>query len=332
MSDPGVKVHRVGQVGHLELNRPEVINALDAEMVQRMIIALDRWRDDDAVSAVVITGAGERGLCSGGDIKAVRTVIAAGDLETAQRYWREEYAFNGALASYPKPIITVMDGVVMGGGLGLACHTTTRLVTERTRVAMPESIIGFFPDVGVSHPLSRAPGETGTHLVMTGSTADGADAIALGLADGMIDSADRHRVVELLAAGEPVDTLRRAAPPSSLLTARPWIARCYAGDDPAAIVDRLAADPEPAARQAGADLALRSPWSVAVALAALRRATRLSLAEVLEQDRRLSERFAPYTDLVEGVRALLVDRDRSPRWRHASLSDVDPAEVEALFR
>lgn len=308
-----------------------MINALDAEMVQQLSDALDRWLHDDGVEAVVLTGAGERGLCSGGDIKAVRTVIAAGDLQTAQRYWREEYEFNATLASYPKPIVTVMDGVVMGGGLGLACHTSTRLVTERTRVAMPESIIGFFPDVGVSHPLSRAPGETGTHLVMTGDTADGADAIALGLADAMIDSADRHRVVELLGAGEPVATLLRAAPPSPLMTSRSWIDRCYAGDDPVAIVARLAAAAEPAAQQAATELAVRSPFSVAVALAAVRRAAHLTLVEVLDQDRLLSERFAPYADLVEGVRALLVDRDRDPRWRHASLSDVDPAEVEALF-
>lgn len=331
MSDDVVGVQRVGQVGHLELNRPEVINALDAEMVQRLIGALDRWRVDDAVHRVLITGAGERGLCSGGDIQAVRGVIVSGDLTTAQRYWREEYAFNARLASYPKPIVAVMDGVVMGGGLGLACHASTRLVTERTRVAMPETLIGFFPDVGVCHPLSRAPGETGTHLVMTGNTADGSDAIALDLADAMIDSADRHRVVDLLASGDPLDALFRPPAPSQLLAARSWIDRCYAGDDPVAIADRLSADPEPAAQRAAGDLAQRSPWSVAVALAAVRRAARLSLVEVLEQDRLLSERFAPYPDMVEGVRALLVDRDRTPHWRHASLAEVDPGEVAALF-
>lgn len=333
MTAGGVVIdERRGRAGHLQLNRPRVIDALSPEMVDLLTARLTDWAEDDQIDAIILTGAGERGLCSGGDVRAVRDALMAGDTTTAQRYWRDEYRLNAMIADHPQPVVAVMDGIVMGGGLGLGCHASTRLVTERTRVGMPETMIGFFPDVGVSYPLSRAPGETGTHLVMTGSEATGADAIALGLADAMIDSTERHLVVEHVGAGHSLDPILRAPPVSPPMDARAWIDDCYTGDDPVTIVERLQAHPDPAAAQAADDIAARSPWSVAVALAALRRAARAaSLAEVLEQDRLLSERFAPYADLVEGVRAQLVDRDRSPRWLHASLAEVDPAAVAALF-
>jgi len=330
--DRGVRTAVVGRVGHLQLNRPRTINALDQAMVSVLSARLADWRHDDRVHTIVITGAGDRGLCSGGNVRAVRDTVVRGDLATAQRYWREEYELDAVIAGYPKPVVAVMDGLVMGGGLGLACFAGTRLVTERTRIAMPETIIGFFPDVGVTYPLSRAPGRTGPHLVMTGTAVDGADAIALGLADAMIDSADRDQVVDRLATGESLDPLHRTVPPSALMAARSWIDPCYAGDDPVAVVERLRAHPDPAAQQAVADISARSPLSVWLALTAIGRAGRLaSLAEVLEQDRRLSERLAPYRDLVEGVRAQLIDRDRTPRWQHAGLTDVDPDQVTAMF-
>lgn len=332
---PEVRAEARGRLGLIELNRPRSINALTLAMVRAIAERLTAWAGDDAITAVALSGSGDRGFCSGGDVRALReSVLQPADprepFRPAQVFWKEEYALTKQIADYPKPVAVLMDGVVMGGGLGLSAFADVRLVTRRTRVAMPETIIGFFPDVGASFPLSRAPGETGTHLVMTGATATGADAIAVGLADAMIEREAWPDILQNLAGGELPSTGDR--PDSPLMSARTWIDPCYAGDDPAAIHARLAAHPDPAAREAADVISRRSPLSVAVALAAIRRARVLpTVSAVLEQDLRLGVRFAPHADLLEGVRAQLVDRDFAPRWRHRDLSEVDPAEVTAYF-
>ena len=322
---------RHGVLGRIRLNRPKAINALNHAMITSMLAQLAAWAQDPSVRAVVIDGAGDRGLCAGGDVRQLREAIlhSVGDPEA---FWDDEYRLNAAIADYPKPYIAVMDGVVMGGGVGVSAYGSLRLATPRSKVAMPETAIGFFPDIGGLHPLSRAPGELGTHAALTGLPMTGADAVLCGLADTVVEPEDMAGLLDALAAGTaPADLDLPAPGPAPLAAERDWIDSCYRGDDPAAILAALRDRPEPAAHRAADVLAARSPLSVAVTLAAIRRAASLSLSEVLDQDRVLGRRFASEPDFTEGVRAVLVDRDNAPRWRHDSLTDVTADEVDTMF-
>src|SRR5450631_337542 len=323
-----------GRLGRIMLNRPKVLNVLNDNMVTSILAQLLDWAGDDQVAAVSIQGSGERGLCAGGDIRALRKVVMAGSGE-AVKFWAHEYRLNAAIASYPKPFVAFMDGIVMGGGVGLSAHGSLRLVTERARVAMPETAIGFSPDVGSLFLLSRAPGETGTHLALTGLSGTGADAVYCGLADALIASSQIPAIIARLAAGESLDAgVGAGSSPvgGDLGAAREWIDPCYAGNDAVAILRALRAHPAPGAQHAAEVLATRSPLAVCIALEAIRRARRMdTLAQVLEQDLMLGGALADSVDFVEGVRALLVDRDNAPRWQHRSLADVDPADVARVF-
>lgn len=293
-------------------------------------MALDRWGDDDAVTTVALVGAGDRGFCAGGDVRAVRQAHLDG--EDAARFFRAEYVVDLAVAEYPEPVVAVMDGITMGGGVGLGINADLRVVTERTQMAMSETIIGSFPDVGATYRLSRAPGELGTHVALTGAIFGSGDAIALGLADTVVPSAEVDGLLSA-AGGGPLDPAAgETAPPSELLGHQPWIDECYAGDDPVAVVRRLEEYPNPEAQAAARTIRSRSPLAVAITLEALRRARSAgSLAEVLETDAEIAERMLDGSDFGEGVRAQLVDKDRRPRWRHERLEDVIRDEVLAFL-
>ena len=227
---------RDGHLGRILLNRPRVINVLTDQMVTSVLAQLQDWAVDDAVAAVSIQGAGERGLCAGGDVRALRTAVMAGSADALQ-FWADEYRMNAAIDSYPKPFVAFMDGVVMGGGVGISAHGSLRLVTERSRVAMPETAIGFSPDVGSLFLLSRAPGEIGTHLAMTGLSIGGADAVGAGLADALIASEDIPGIIARLAAGESLDAgVGSTTVVGDLAAERDWIDSCYAGNDPVTIL------------------------------------------------------------------------------------------------
>lgn len=339
--------HRIGRV---RLNRPRALNSLTGAMVESMLAQLTAWATDDAVGAVFIDGAGEKGLCAGGDVRAVREAVLSGETEEAIRFWDTEYQLNALIADYPKPYVAWMDGVVMGGGVGISAHGSQRLVTERAKVAMPETIIGFYPDVGGLYHLAHAPGELGTHAALTGFTFGPADAVVLGLADGVVAVSDKQKVLDDLVAalsevasdGDAVDATAgpsdeaaeeeaQVAPASELEAQRGWIDECYAGDDAAVILQRLLSHDDPAARAAGEAIATRSPHSVAATLAAIRRAAGLDVCGVLAQDARLSRLFVEHPDFSEGVRALLVDKDNAPQWADASIADVDLTQVLATF-
>ncbi|WP_163544214.1 3-hydroxyisobutyryl-CoA hydrolase [Occultella kanbiaonis] len=320
-----------GSLGRIRLNRPRAINALTPGMIGTLTTLLEEWAGHERITAVALEGAGDRGLCSGADVRAIRAGLLDGTLDAAD-FFRAEYALNALISDYPKPYVAFMDGIVMGGGIGVSAHGSLRLVTERTRIAMPETGIGLFPDVGASFLLSRAPGELGTHCALTGSEAGGADAIAVGFADTLVDSGSWPTIVARLASGEDLDaTVGQNAPAAPSTAERGWIDRCYAGDDPVAILEALRGAPEPAARETGDVLATRSPLSVAVTLAAIRGAAELgSVTEVLAQDLRVATAMTAAPDFVEGVRAVLVDKDHRPRWQHASLSEVDGTAVRAM--
>ncbi len=298
-------------VGHLVLNRPRAINALTPGMLSGIHAALDDWATDGSIVRVELSGAGERGLCSGADVRALREhVLSGGDF---LEFFEVEYAMNAAIKAFTKPYIAHMRGITMGGGLGVSAHGSRRIAYPDSTFAMPETIIGFVPDVGILWYLAAAPGQLGTHVALTGNAINAADAVLVGLADE-IDEAD----------GE--------APESQLAGWQPWIDACYASDDPVAIVQALEALDDPDARAAAADLRKRCPLSVAVTLEAIRRAKRMSgVEEVLAQDLVLAKHLIGRPDFAEGVRAQLVDKDRNPTWQHARLEDVTRDEVLACF-
>lgn len=333
---PHVRYARRGPLGLIVLARPKAINSLTLDMVESLRGQLRAWADDDAVACVALTGEGERGLCAGGDVVAVRRGVLAGGEQAAEavRFFGVEYAVNALIAHFPKPFVALIEGVTMGGGVGVSGHAGIRLADPGAKVAMPETIIGFFPDVGARHLLAHCPGELGVHLAMTGATVSGADAVRLGLADAVVGADEFDAILERYVEGQlPAPTeLGEASPASALADDHAWVDECYAGEDPAAILARLRAHPDPRAGQAAEAIEARSPFAVAFALAGVRAAARLGDVDaVLEQDGAIAQAFAHEPDFLEGVRAQLVDKDRSPRWAQASLADVDPDHVRAVL-
>ncbi|HEV2634240.1 MAG TPA: enoyl-CoA hydratase/isomerase family protein [Actinocrinis sp.] len=339
-NDETLIVRREGRIGRLVLNRPRQINSLTYEMVQGIDRALADWAQDDAVDAVLITGNGERGLCAGGDIRAVYEDARSGRTD-ALTFWREEYLLNSRIATYPKPYIALMDGITMGGGVGVSAHGSVRIVTERSKVALPEVCIGLVPDVGGTYLLSRAPGELGTHLAVTGDTFGAADALLCGLADCFVPSEQLERLVADLVAADAATApdvaeivARHAvpAPEGELAGQREWIDACYRADTVEQILERLAAVDAPAAKEAADRIRGNSPTTVKVTLRAVRQARELgTLDEVLRQEFRISCAGHSSPDLIEGIRAQIIDKDRRPRWSPSALEHVGAEDVERFF-
>jgi enoyl-CoA hydratase len=316
------------------LNRPKAINSLNQSMIDGLRAVLTAWEQDAAIDAVVLSGAGERGLCAGGDVVAIYHSARADGAE-ARRFWRDEYLMNAQIGRFPKTYVALMDGIVMGGGVGVGAHANTRVVTDTSKVGLPEVGIGFIPDVGGAYLLSRAPGSLGLHAALTGAPFSGADAIALGFADHFVP----HDKLDTFNQAIAADGVERAIaahaeepPPSSLVAQRDWIDDCYAGDTVSDIVAALRGHHAGPANDAANLIATRSPIALSVTLAAVRRATKLgTLEDVLAQDYRVSSASLRSHDLVEGIRAQLVDKDRNPKWSPASLAEVTTDEVDAYF-
>ncbi|MER8182276.1 enoyl-CoA hydratase/isomerase family protein [Kitasatospora sp. NPDC094015] len=329
-----VLVERDGLAGRLTLNRPKALNSLTHDMLRALRTALDAWAGDDSVATVVLTGAGERGLCAGADIRAMHDDAKAGGAGFRE-FFRDEYLLNELIARYPKPYVAVMDGITMGGGVGVSAHGSLRIVTERSTVAMPETRIGLVPDVGGSHLLAHAPGELGTHLALTAGSMTAADALLCGFADHFVPAAALPGLLAELAhrpAAEAVAAHATAAPASELAAQRGWIDTCYAADEVEEILTRLADSGVPEAKQAAEEILGKSPTALKVTLAALRLARgHRSLAETLEQEYRISCAALDSHDLVEGIRAQVVDKDRDPHWRPATPAEVGPEEVRRFF-
>lgn len=329
-------------VGLITLNRPKAINSLNHSMVATMSRVLAEWEHDDSVTAVVVDGAGERGLCAGGDIVALYHSARADGSEKgreARAFWYDEYLLNAQIGRFGKPYVAVMDGIVMGGGVGISAHGSVRVVTDTTKMAMPEVGIGFVPDVGGTLILSHAPGLLGYHAALTGANFDGADAIAMGFADHFVPH-DTLADFKATIVADGIDAALAAhasePPPSNLLQQREWIDRCYGGETVQDIVAALRdhdAGPDGAAAVEAANLTeTRSPISVSVALEALRRAAKLdTLEDVLRQEYRTSCGALRSHDFVEGIRAQVIDKDRNPKWSPASLAAVTTADVEDYF-
>ncbi len=323
-----------GSVGLITLNRPKAINSLNQQMVDVLTAILTGWADDDAVRAVVLSGAGERGLCAGGDVVSIYHSARKDGVE-ARRFWRDEYLLNAQIAEFPKPYVALMDGIVMGGGVGVSAHANTRVVTDTSKIAMPEVGIGFIPDVGGVYLLSRAPGGLGLHAALTGAPFSGADAIAMGFADHYVPHGDVEafrRAVVTDGVDKALDKYAVEPPPSELAAQRKWIDECFAGDTVEDIVAALRGHDDGPANDAANLIATRSPIALSVTLEAVRRAAKLeTLKDVLVQDYRVSSASLRSHDLVEGIRAQLIDKDRNPKWSPAQLPAVTAADVEAYF-
>ena len=327
-ADP-VLIRAENYLGHITLNRPRKINALTLEMIHSVQNALAAWVDDPRITAVLIDGAGDRGLCAGGDIRLLYEGLT-GIAPAPAEFWSDEYRMNSTLAHYPKPIVSYMTGITLGGGVGISAHCSVRIVTESSQVGMPETAIGLCPDVGGLYLLSRSAGELGTHAALTGARFGPADAIAAGLADYFVPTAGLSGLTERLRQGAVPNVAGEPAPVGEL-AGQSWIDECYAGDDIGSILAALGARPEAAAVEAAQLLAAMSPTALKVTLRAIRQAATMSLDEVLEQDFRVGNRFLRRPDLQEGIRARIIDKDRRPRWNPATLDEVTDADVTAFF-
>jgi enoyl-CoA hydratase len=327
-------VERVGAAGVIRLNRPKALNALTLEMTRDIVRVLDAFETDPKVALIILEGAGERGLCAGGDIRGLyESAKAKGDL--GKTFWREEYVLNARIAKYPKPYVAYMDGFVMGGGVGLAGHASHRVVTEKTKVAMPEVSLGFFPDVGGTWLLSRAPGELGTYFGLTGLTMSGADAVFSRLADVLIQSSEwpalRTALTALSLGADAASvtmTVRRFAATTSegpVTLQRDLVDRAFAHDDVEQIVAALEQDGSHFVQATLKALRDKSPRGLKVTLKLLRLArASTSLEQCLSREYLAALEVFDSQDFVEGIRAAIIDKDRNPKWQPPDLAGVTP--------
>ena len=312
---------REGAVGRLLMNRPRALNALDLSMIDAMAQAIAAWREDPSLRLVLLEGAGDRAFCAGGDVRRVREQVLAGDHESVEAFFSHEYAVNGAIAAFPRPWVSLIDGVCMGGGIGVSVHGSHRVVTEHAMLAMPETAIALFPDVGTSYVLSRLGGGLGRWLALTGARLQGAEAVEAGLATHFVPRERLSALREvLLAEGDAgaVTRFAEAVPPGRIAALRPAIDRCFAHDDRAAIEAALEAEGSDWAQEQRAILQHVSPTSVAVTLELLKRGATLDLPQCLEMELSLTRGVTRHPDFAEGVRAVLVDKDNKPRWQPAA--------------
>ena len=331
MSD--VEITRDGRVGRIRLNRPKALNALDLGMIRVIADTLVEWMDTPSVHAVVIEGEGERAFCAGGDIRAIRTMALAGDKAGVETFFAEEYTLNAAIAAYPKPYVALIDGICMGGGIGLSIHGDMRVTSEAGMFAMPETAIGMFPDVGATYALPRLPGELGMYLGLTGTRLSGADAVHAGIATHFVRRAEMPTLKQALAKDGVAVVAAFAQPlaPFTLAPNREAIDRCFGADDVPGILSRLAAEGSAWGDETLATLRAHSPSALLFSFAAIRAGACRSLPECLAAELALTRHVTIHPDLAEGVRAMVVDKDRTPRWTPDRVEDVDPASIARMM-
>ncbi len=342
-----VLFERRGGVGFITLNRPKSLNALTLNMIRAIDPQLSAWEDDPGIAAVVIRGEGERAFCAGGDVLAVwksgQEAKGRGVVEgLAADFFFEEYRLNRRIHRFSKPYIALIDGITMGGGVGLSVHGTFRVATERTRIAMPESAIGLFPDVGGSYFLPKLTGETGCYLALTGARMKAADALYCGIANAYVESADSSALEEALASADWASDAVSVAksiiarfskdPGDAPLSAQQaQIDRTFGAQSVEAIITALGREEGDWAEETVKTLLSRSPTSMKVAHEQLRRGRDLDFDEAMIMEYRMSQAFMAGHDFFEGVRAVLVDKDHAPKWSPVSLAEVTEAMVARYF-
>ena len=325
-----------GPCGLMILNRPQALNALTHGMVLELGRALDQWQNDAAITRIVIAAAPGKAFCAGGDIRVLYDQGVAGAHAAQMAFWHDEYVLNQRLKLYPKPVVALVDGIVMGGGVGVSIHCSHLVAGERFSFAMPEVGIGFFPDVGASYFLPRLTGYFGTYLALTGSRVGAASAVALGLAQAFVPPTAMIALLEALKAGADVDAslaLHGIAPPP-VLQDHAWIDKAFALESVGGIMQALhslAQRGHAGAAAALAQLNAKSPTSLAIALQQMRRGAGQSIEQALQMEYRIVSRICRSPDFYEGVRALVIDKDNAPKWHPASIDAVDDMHVSSFF-
>ena len=328
-----IDIRREGLAGRITLDRPKALNAVTWDMIRKIAAALADWRDDDRVGLVVIDAAGDKAFAAGGDIVDLYHKSRAGDLTFGRRFWTEEYRLNIAMAEYPKPIVTFMQGFTMGGGVGLACHASHRVVDDSVQIAMPECAIGLIPDVGGSYLLANAPGNFGAFLGLTGYRMGPGDAIFARFADSYVPRTDWSALIERLTGTGDVTAIKAVAktPPDGKLAIWPETSRWFAGPSMPGILKALReSETENGAKWLKA-LHRQSPLAAVTALDAINAARSMTLREAIAQEFRFVWRAVAESDFLEGIRAMVIDKDRTPHWKHDSIEAVREDEARAML-
>ena len=332
MSD--IIIRKTGRAGHITLNRPKALNALTWDMCLAIEEAIDDWRNEPDVNLILIDGAGDRAFCSGGDIAEMYAAGQRGDLDYGRRFWRDEYRLNAKLYNYPKPIITFLHGFTMGGGVGVGCHASHRIVCENSQIAMPECSIGLVPDVGGSLILAKAPGHCGTFLGLSGDRMDTGDAIYAGFADHFVPQEDWNTVKDALiktGGTTVVDEARQPPPTARLAGWQSEIDQCFASGTLGDIYRAMPATPGPAIAHVRKLMDRNAPLAMAVAADIIQAARRDPvITHALEREFRYTYRCVAQGDFIEGIRAAIIDRDRAPKWQHAHWEAVTENDVAAM--
>lgn len=329
-----IHIRKQGRAGRITLTRPKAMNALSYEMALAVEQALDAWADDDTVALIVIDAEGDRAFCAGGDIDQLYHSAKAGDHDFGRKFWADEYRMNARMHTYPKPVVSFLQGFVMGGGVGVGGHGSHRVVGDSTQIAMPECGIGLIPDVGGSLILARAPGRIGEYLGLSGTRMGAGDAIYTGFATDYIPELEWSALITQLEETGDADLVGQAArpaPASPLQAAQTDIDTVFAGDTLHDLMGNIPADPSPVVAQALKLMGRNSPLSMACALATIHRVRAANtIYDALNHEYRFTWRSTEDGEFIEGIRAAIIDKDRNPQWRHASWKDVTQAEVDAM--
>ncbi len=321
---PDIDIRTTGRAGRITLTRPKALNALSYEMCLAIDTALRNWREDDEVDLIIIDAEGDKAFCAGGDIAKLYETGLAGDFSHGQTFWRDEYRLNALIFAYPKPIISFLQGFTMGGGVGIGCHGTHRVVGETSKISMPECAIGLVPDVGGSLMLALAPGRLGEYLGLTAFRMGPADAIYAGFADHFIPQATWPDLIELLEASgnaELVTDHAQPAPDGKLQQMQPEIDQYFAGETLEDILISLRSEDTDFTAKAMDMMGQHSPLSMACTVEMIHRlrGPSLTMHRALDMEYRFTYRAQEHGDLIEGIRALIIDRDRSPSWQYPDM-------------
>ena len=337
MTDPEVLIRIEGRIGRLSLNRPKALHALTTAMCHTMTEALLKWRDDPAIEAVILDHAEGRGFCAGGDIAYLRHSVLTDEGVTGLKFFHDEYLLDALIQSYPKPFVSFIDGVTMGGGVGISIPPRYRVATENTRFAMPETGIGLFPDVGGSWYLSRLPGRTGQYLVLTGARLDGAECLWAGLATHYLPASALDEAKRRIGkAPDAIPTILRelsvVPPPPKVAAIAPMIDRLFAADRLEDVLAALAADPAEWAQAQLATIRTKSPQASKIALRQLADGAKLTkFSDALAMEYRIVCRVLTRPDFAEGVRAVIIDKDNAPKWDPATPELVSDELIDSIF-
>lgn len=332
---PDILIRTIGKAGRITLNRPDALNALTPEMGLSIEAAIDSWSDDDAVSMVIIDAEGDRAFCAGGDIAMIYEAGVAGDYSVARQFWREEYRLNEKLFNFPKPVASFLQGFTMGGGVGIGCHASHRVVCENSKIAMPECGIGLVPDVGGSLLLARAPGRCGEYLGTTAARMGPGDAIYAGFADYFIPRENWSDLIDKLeVTGDwtQIDAMAGFPPAGELADMQDQIDWCFGGEALIDIMNVLRSEASDFAAASLTALGRVSPLSAAIAVELIHRVrARDDIRAALELEFRATYRGIEDGDFLEGIRAQVIDKDRKPAWKHESPDRVTPVEVSRML-